>query len=365
MTRPRRGPRLWVVEEFGHGGIGRYAVDVANLVSPAVDTVVATTDAGPVPGLRGPSATWFPRGRDGSLAKVRAAVIGLQRAIWSVRRGDAAWIPLGIRPFFEVLLVTALRAGGARTVVTVHNRAPHGRVGDSALVTFSARRARHVVVHSRALQAWAADRGLPAVPLPFPPPDLGAGPMAGPVARQTPHGAPADRVLLLFLGYLDPYKGPDVLLRALARARQRCPDLLLHVVMAGRPSAEVDVPALVRDLELEPVVTLQLGWLEEPTMAALLSAADAVALPYRRIDNSGISALARRWRLPVVASDLPLLRETHGESALLAPPGDVEGLANALTRLPGELDRLRAAARRSTSPDLRRPYQRFARELLS
>ncbi|OMQ15589.1 hypothetical protein A7K94_0208420, partial [Modestobacter sp. VKM Ac-2676] len=71
MTAPEqeRGPRLWLVEQFGHGGIGRYAVDVANLVGPVEDTVVATTDGGPVDGLAGRSVVWFPRGSDSPVAK--------------------------------------------------------------------------------------------------------------------------------------------------------------------------------------------------------------------------------------------------------------------------------------------------------
>jgi glycosyltransferase involved in cell wall biosynthesis len=266
---------------------------------------------------------------------------------------------------FELLLVMALRSRGARTVVTVHNRAPHGRTGDSALVTLSARWARHVVVHSEVMQTWATDRALAAVRLPFPPPDLGAGLQPEPVAVRAQLGIPADRLLLLFLGYLHPYKGPDVLLRALAIARERRPDLPVHVLMAGRPSSDVDVRALVRELGLQPAVTLRLGWLEEEDMAGFLSVADAVALPYRRIDNSGISALARQWRLPVVASDLPLFREAHGDAALFAPPDDADALAERLERLPGELSRLRTAAGTLITLGLGHRYRQFARELLA
>jgi glycosyltransferase involved in cell wall biosynthesis len=354
-----------MVEEFGHGGIGRYAVDVANLVSSAVDTVVATTEHGPVDGLRTPSTTWFPRGKGGRLATGRAAVTGLLRAARSVNRDDAAWVPLGIRPLFELLLVAALRARRARTVATVHNRAPHRRTGDSPLVSLSARWAHHVVVHSEAMQTWAAAKSLPTVRLPFPPPDLGVEPAIAPAAVRARLGIPQDRLLLLFLGYTDPYKGPDLLLRALSIARQSRPDLPVHVLMAGRPSAAMDIAGLTQDLHLTTAVTLQLRWLEERTMAEFLSAADAVALPYRRIDNSGISALARQWRLPVVASDLPLLREAHRDAALFAPPGDAAALAECVTLLPGELPRLRAAASDLAGPDVAGPYQRFARQVLS
>ncbi|MQA34015.1 glycosyltransferase family 4 protein [Modestobacter roseus] len=371
MTSPaqERTPRLWLVEQYGHGGIGRYAVDVANLVGPAGDTVVATTDGGPVGGLTGRSVVWFPRGSDSPVAKARAAATGLLRAARSVRRGDVAWVPLGIRPGYERLLVEALRRGGARVVATVHNRAPHGSSGSSATVLASARRAHAVVVHTDAMADWAAEHGLPAVRLPFPPPDIAPGAVAlGPVeARRVRDelGVPGGAVLVAFLGYLYPYKGPDVLLTALAEARRDRPDLAVHVLMAGRPSPEQDLPELVRRLGIGSAVTLQPGWLEESRMAELLSAADVLALPYRRIDNSGMAALGRRWQLPAVASELPLLRDTYGDAAVFVRPDDPADLARALTELPGRLTALRDAAGRMGAEDLETPYRAFVRDALA
>ncbi|MGY1840852.1 MULTISPECIES: glycosyltransferase family 4 protein [unclassified Modestobacter] len=371
MTTPEqeRGPRLWLVEQFGHGGIGRYAVDVANLVGPVEETVVATTDGGPVDGLAGRSVVWFPRGSDSPVAKARAAAVGLLRAARSVRRGDVAWVPLGIRPGYERLLVEALRRGGARVVATVHNRAPHGSSGSSTAVVATARRAHAVVVHTDAMADWAAEHGLPAVRLPFPPPDIAPGAVAvGPEAARRVRdelGVPAAAVLVAFLGYLYPYKGPDVLLTALAEARRAQPALPVHVLMAGRPSPEQDLPELVRRLGIEGAVTLQPGWLEESRMAQLLSAADVLALPYRRIDNSGMAALGRRWQLPAVASELPLLRDTYGDAAVFVRPDDPAELARALTELPGRLAGLRDAAQRMGADDLETPYRAFVRESLA
>jgi glycosyltransferase involved in cell wall biosynthesis len=357
--------RVWLVDEFGHGGIGRYAVDVANLVCPTADAVVATTDSGPVPGLRGRSVVWFRRGADSPVHKARAAVLGLLRAARSVRRGDVAWVPLGIRPTFEVLLVTALRLGGAAVVATVHNRAPHDREGDSLLVRVSARVARHVVVHTDAMQQWALDHRMHAVRLPFPPPDI-AGSSRPPAIPRAELGVPEGAVLLAFLGYLYSYKGPDVLLRALALARRDDPDLPIHVLMAGRPAPSEDLGALVAELGLGDAVTLRPGWLEESTLAGMLGAADVLALPYRDIDNSGMGALARSWRVPVVASDLPLLRETFSPSAaLFVRPGDPADLARALRELPSRLGALRSGAADDGGPDLEDPYRRFVEDLTS
>ncbi|MGY1749260.1 glycosyltransferase family 4 protein [Modestobacter sp. SYSU DS0511] len=368
MTAVRRSERrVWLVEEFGHGGIGRYAVDVANLLAPVADVVVSTTDDGPVGGLRGTSTVWFPRGAGSPVGKTRAALLGLLRAVRSVRRGDIAWVHLGMRPSYELPLVATLRACGAVVVATVHNRAPQVRDQDSRLVLAAARRAQHVVVHTDAMQSWAEDRRMDVVRLPFPPPDITDGPSAvsaGPEDR-TALGLPADGILVSLLGYLYPYKGPDVLLRALAAARQQDPDLPVHVLMAGRPWPELDLPALATSLGLDPVVTLRPGWLDESTLAQLLAATDVMALPYRSIDNSGMAALARNRGVPAVASDLPLFRDIYRDAAVFARPDDVDDLAAALRLLPSRLADLRAAARLLPADDLAPAYQGFVRGLLA
>ncbi len=356
-----RAPVLWAVDYFGHGGIARYAVDLANLLGGTTETVVASTDRGPVEGCRGRSVVWFPRGADTALDKLRAAGLGLVRARCSVAPGDVAWIPLGVRPLYELLLLLALRSAGATVVATVHNRSPHSSEGDSPVVTAAARLADRVVVHTGALRQWAEERGMRAAALPFLVPDLAAG--SGAAAARAGLGVPAGHVLVVFLGYLVAYKGPDVLLRALARAQADEPGLPVHVLMAGQPAEGLDLPGLVGELGLEGAVTLRPGWLEESTMSDLFDAADAVALTHRRIDNSGVAAVARLRGLPAVASDLPLLRETYSGAALFAAPGDPEALARCLRELPGRLPELAAAAARHPEDDTLGAYVGFVEEL--
>lgn len=352
--------RLWLVDEFGHGGIGRYAVDVANHLGDVAGTVVATSALGPVEGLRGtPAVEWFPRPAETTVGKAVGGGVGLLRAARSVSRGDVAWIPLGIRPTFELVLTSVLRARGARVVVTVHNRGPHGR-GESPLVVRAARLATAVVVHTDALERWARDHDLAAVRLPFPPPDVQGQDQT--VTRES-LGVPPGVVLVSLLGYLHEYKGVDVLVEALALARRREPQLGLHVLLAGRVPESGAVPLALAAAEHLPGLTVRPGWLAEAELASLLELSDLVALPYRDIDNSGSGALARSRGLPALASDLPGLREIFGEAATYVPPGDVTALADALVGLPALLPRLTELAARSTPVDLPAAYQAFVRSL--
>jgi N-acetylglucosaminyl-diphospho-decaprenol L-rhamnosyltransferase len=365
----RTARRVWVVEEFGRGGIARYAADVADLLAGGLDgdadLRVATTSGGPAPGLEAPHSVWF-RTRGGSpLAKAATALGAIAALPWRVRRGDAVWIPLGVRPLFERVLAAALRARGVRLVATLHNRAPHGRGRPSRLVLGAARRAHHVVVHGEEVAAWARGSGLAVERLPFPPPREDAAGPAG-VHTRASLGAGDDGALLVaMVGNLYRYKGTDVLLDAASVASAASAGERLRFVLAGQAQAGVDLEAEVARRGLGACTVLLDRYLEPGELVDVLEAADVIALPYRRIDHSGVGALAAARGVPAVASDLPALRELLGDGAVYVPAGDAERLAEVLVDLPGLLPGLRAAARARPGPDLTAPYQDFARRLLA
>jgi glycosyltransferase involved in cell wall biosynthesis len=329
-----------MVDEFGHGGIGRYAVDVAALL-PAEHCVpvVATTGDGPVPGATVGSEVWFPRPVGGILGKIGAAVVGMVRMAGRPARDDVVWVPLGIRPAYELALVALRRLCRGRVVVTVHNRKPHTRAGESWAVRAACRLAHEVIVHSRAQQLLLSGTRVDPTRVPFPPPRLSGTPSGRAPARA------ADHPVISLLGYQYRYKGPDLLLRALARVRSAD----LRIVLAGRAAPDLDLPAMVDELGLTDRVTLRLEFLAEAELAALLDRTDVIALPYRDIDNTGIGAAARERGLPAVASDLPALRELFGDAAVYVAPGDVDGLARALEALPRTHAELARRARGSVT----------------
>jgi glycosyltransferase involved in cell wall biosynthesis len=346
----------WMAEEFGRGGIARYAADVASFIAGTVErVVVATTPSGPAPGFDGHSVVWFPVA-GGLVAQAAGAVWGLARAAQQPRRGDVVWIPLGIRPGYDVLLATAVRTSGAKLVATVHNRAPHSGGRESPLVVAAARMADVVVVHTGELEQWGRQRHLRVTRLPFPPPQVRGG-----TGRHTRFSLriPDDHVCLLMFGNLSPYKGWRHLLRALATARARDPDLPLTLVLAGRATGAEpldEAPAL----GVAAAIRRLPGYIEDDELDDLLSLADAVALPYLGVDHSGAGALAASRGLSALASDLPTLRELFGDAALYVPPGDVGRLAEALSAFPAALAGLRQALAPATA-DVRGSYQEFAR----
>ena len=142
---------------------------------------------------------------------------------------------------------------------------------------------------------------------------------------------------VLFVGVLRPYKGVDVLLRAMARIKAR-----LFVV--GRGPDRLELSGLAARLGISSRVSF-LGEVSESERRILLHACDVFVLP--SIDNReafGIAQLeAMACGRPVIASDLPTgvrFVNKNQMTGLLVPPGDPDALAAALTRLLGD-ERLR------------------------
>jgi glycosyltransferase involved in cell wall biosynthesis len=75
------------------------------------------------------------------------------------------------------------------------------------------------------------------------------------------------------------------------------------------------------------------GYLPQPDLARVVAGAAAVVVPswYEGFGLPALEALA--CGTPVVASDLPALREVLGDQAELVPPGDPAALAGALARV--------------------------------
>ena len=143
---------------------------------------------------------------------------------------------------------------------------------------------------------------------------------------------------VLFVGVLRPYKGVDVLLRAMARVKAR-----LFVV--GRGPNRLELSGLAARLGISNRVSF-LGEVSESERRILLHSCDVFVLP--SIDNReafGIAQLeAMACGRPVIASDLPTgvrFVNKNQMTGLLVPPGDSDALAAALQRLLGD-ERLRA-----------------------
>jgi D-inositol-3-phosphate glycosyltransferase len=157
-------------------------------------------------------------------------------------------------------------------------------------------------------------------------------------------GVPADKRMVLFVGRVEPLKGIDGLLKAIAVLKSQDPSLtasLCLAVIGGSPADGEDAATemgrlreIRRDLQIEDTVTF-LGQKAQDTLPYYYSAAEVVVVP-SHYESFGLVALeAMACGTPVVASETGglvfLVRD--GETGFHVPTGDPEALAERLRQL--------------------------------
>jgi glycosyltransferase involved in cell wall biosynthesis len=239
-------------------------------------------------------------------------------------------------------LAIASTLGSTKTAVICHNVLPHERrPGDVPLVKTLLNRADTVITHSAAQAAQA--KGLApgaTVRTVTMPPHLPATSRHNLSPERVASPAPSTR--LLFFGIVRPYKGLDVLLRALAQAP---PHVTLNV--AGEFwSDRTELDDLVAELGLRDRVTLRPGYVPADEIPALFAAADALVMPYREATASQNALLAFAHGVPVITTTAGALAESvrNGVDGLTCAPGDTGDLLRVLTEIsdPEVARRLRA-----------------------
>jgi glycosyltransferase involved in cell wall biosynthesis len=252
----------------------------------------------------------------------------------------------------------APRFGGRRDVgliVTIHDAVPwthpetltpHGARWHRAMGERAARHADLIVVPSAAV---ASDLGprldikpdrLAVVPL-----GVSAAVTTVPTdadARAARLGLPAGPYLLT-LATLEPRKGLDVALRALARPE--APTVpLLHVGPPGWGGTDLAGEAAAAGLR--PERAWSLGRLSDADLAVALSRAAALLVP-SRAEGFGLPVVeGMAAGVPVIVSDVPALVEVGGDAVVTVPVGDEKALAVAAAAV---IDDPAARERRSSA----------------
>jgi len=159
---------------------------------------------------------------------------------------------------------------------------------------------------------------------------------------------------LLFVGRLVREKGLDVLVRALAKLPLQIP---WRLILAGDGAEWTMLAGLAARLNIADRIQVR-GWVQRGELLSLYRDADVFVLPSRGDGTPTALLEAMAAGLPVVATRVPGTTEivTDGETGMLVPTEDADGLATAIAALAtddmrraalGQAARARAEARLS------------------
>jgi len=329
-------------------GVGRYAFGLVRHLAPAFPEIQFTVAWNP----RLPNSRF-----DWDLVRCMGNVTLMPCAGSGVRLLDP--LPLHsiarrIRPdLLQAPYFTSAVLSPVRSVVTIHDVTPF-TVGQDRWrhaaarwgIRTAARSAAFVITPTEAVRTQVIDRFAvdPAriVSIPEGVEPLPEGRLPDPALAASPY--------VLFVGVHKPHKNLTGLLDAMALA---FPEGQARLVLAGPCStftARLRRRAAALGMDGRVVFT---GPLDDSQLGALYRGASALALVSFEEGFGLPLAEAMSMRVPVVASDLPVLREVCGEAALYADPSSPSSialaLAEALARRNGAAARLDHGSRRAAA----------------
>lgn len=143
---------------------------------------------------------------------------------------------------------------------------------------------------------------------------------------------PKDKLLMLFFGFVRPYKGLGVLLRAMPEILKSVDASLLIVGEFWKRREPYD--RAIADLGIVDSVRIIDRYVPDNEVALYFRASDVVVLPYREATQSGVVQIAYGFRKPVITSDVGGLPEVveDGKTGYVVSREDPAKLAAAVLR---------------------------------
>ena len=322
------------------------------LLARGHDVTVATTDVLDLERRVGADAPELPPGARVRRFRNRSHRLAVHARAWTPR-GWLPWIRANAGAFDAIHLhdiysvLSAGAVGAALRAGVPYVLQPHG----SAAIT----RERSKPLAKRAFMRLWGDRTFANAAAVLYGNDaerdvlLEAGAPAGRLVHSPPplelpdvaHVATAAEPTVVFLGRLDPIKGLDRLLRAIAIAGREVPGLRLELIGSG-DREQARMQALAAELGIAGGVRFRGLVLGQPKFEALAAAHVYALLSYSEgLPVAAVEAMA--CGTPVVLSEGCNLREVDGRAGLVVP-GDPEGAAAAIVALMRDADRRRALA---------------------
>ncbi|MBO6112596.1 MAG: glycosyltransferase [Lachnospiraceae bacterium] len=135
---------------------------------------------------------------------------------------------------------------------------------------------------------------------------------------------------LLFFGFVRPYKGLKILLKAM----EALPDVVKLIVVGDFGGSRPEYDGLIEKGGLKERVTIREGYVPDKEVGEYFENCDAVVLPYIDATQSGIAQIAFGFEKPVIATNAGGLPEvvTDSKTGVLCEANDADSLTEAIKR---------------------------------
>jgi len=216
-------------------------------------------------------------------------------------------------PFMSPALSTVarqVRKAGIRVIAITDNVVPHEkRPGDEALTRYFINSCDAFIAMSKTvvddLKQFTSTK--PVIFSPHPVYDIFGDAISKEEARKK-LGIDAGQKMILFFGFVRPYKGLDLLIKAMGIDEVR--KLNIHLVVAGEfYGDEKFYRELVGELKIGDNVHFHSSYIPKEEVKNFFCAADMVVQPYKSATQSGITQIAYHFERPMIVTNVGGLAE--------------------------------------------------------
>ncbi len=157
-------------------------------------------------------------------------------------------------------------------------------------------------------------------------------------------GIPQDKKVLLFFGWLRPYKGFEYLVQAVKIMLKKDPNFIIYVASGLKYTPKSLLEKyfhLMKRYGVQDQFVLNLNYLDSLEVEAVFQASDAVILPYTHVSQSGVEQMAFGFKKPVVVTDVfPDKTWINKKAGLIAKTADATDIADKLLELISDPQRM-------------------------
>ncbi|MFT5231994.1 MAG: glycosyltransferase involved in cell wall biosynthesis [Candidatus Krumholzibacteriia bacterium] len=251
------------------------------------------------------------------------------------------WIPFFAPGFFAVTWLLR-RKTGIKVIYLLDNVIPHEKYPLGLFLTRLALRQGHGFIAQSEQVRRDLFHVLPqtdpeaVITSPHPVYDFGepGQPRKSKAEARASLGLGNDARLVLFFGFIKPYKGAMHLIDAAASLHEKFGSEMKILIVGDIYGDKQPYVDRINNSNGRSIIKLVDGFVPDDTVEDYFLAADLAVLPYVSATQSGIIQIAYNYDLPVVTTNVGGLPEVvrDGETGFIVPPKNAKALAAAITR---------------------------------